>query len=183
MTTRLVLVRHPESASVRPDAELLAEELASAGIAHLYSSDLHRALEPAEMIAKRLGLSVTVDERLREIHFGELEGRSYEDIELANPVFYRSLMERPREARFPGGESYADLRARAASFLGDVLERHRGSAVAAISHGGTNRALLGIALNLADADVFRLAQDHGRVSVVDWYEDTAVVQLLNGRLR
>ena len=46
----------------------------------IYSSDLERAIQTAEPIAKKLNLQITTDSNLREAHFGIWEGLTYEEV-------------------------------------------------------------------------------------------------------
>lgn len=143
------------------------------------SSPARRALETAAALGEP-----DVDERLRELHFGELEGRTYEEIERERPELFMRWMQTPTEVRFPGGERFDDLRARAVAAAAELRERHRGATVAVVTHGGVVRALLADALGLPSAAIFRLDVGYARVSVVDWFEgDAAVVRLVNGTAR
>ncbi len=89
-------------------------------------------------------------------------------------------METPTLVRFPGGESYAELRERASSALHDVVAAHEGRIAALVSHGGVIRAALAVALGLPDDRAFALDVGYGRISVVDWFDRTPVVRLVNG---
>lgn len=194
--TRLVLVRHAEpkesvrgrcygsldvglSQDGRRHAEALGRALSALGMQAVYTSGLRRALETAQSIAEPSGLSARVHPALRELDFGELEGRSYDEIALAEPGLYRAWMENPTTTRFPGGESYPDLRARVLSALAEIRQRHARSVIAVVAHGGVTRVMLATALDMRDDEIFQLDQDYGGVSVVDWFADTAVVRLVN----
>ena len=77
----------------RAEAQALAESLASRGIEAIYSSDLARGRETAEIVGARLGLPVVVDARLREVDVGEWSGLTTPEIE----QLYPGAMERRRE--------------------------------------------------------------------------------------
>ena len=197
--TRLILVRHAEantsahgrcygsldvdlSPEGRSHADALGAVLSSFGVHVLYSSPLRRALETARLIGAHLGLEPLVRPDLRELDFGELEGRTYDDIATSEPALWRTWMETPTAVCFPGGESYADLRTRVANVLQEIRAQHSGSVVALIAHGGVNRSLLAPALGLRDGEIFAIPQDYGGVSVIDWRDDAAVVQSVNADL-
>src|SRR5205814_3693793 len=93
---------------------------------------------------------------LAELDFGELEGRRYDEIARDRPELYRQWMEAPTTVRFPGGESYADLRARVTAALAELRARHEGGVFALVAHGGVLRAALAEALALPDEAIFRL---------------------------
>src|SRR5207302_3360680 len=130
--SRLILVRHCEpeedarglcygrldiglSDAGREHAKRLAAGLARLEWDAVYASPRVRARETAHAVAA--ARDVLVDEGLRELDFGELEGRSYDEIAASDPELYRAWMERPTTVRFPGGESFADLKARALKSL------------------------------------------------------------------
>jgi broad specificity phosphatase PhoE len=143
------------------------------------SSPARRALETAAALGEP-----EIDEKLRELDFGELEGRTYEEIERERPELFARWMRTPTEVRFPGGEGFDDLRVRAVTAASELRERHRGAAVAVVTHGGVVRALLADALGLPSAAIFRLDVGYARVSVVDWFDgDAPVVRLVNGTAR
>ncbi len=193
--SRLVLLRHAEPAEAargrcygrldvelsdtgRRHAERLAAELAPLRVDAVYASPRRRALDTALPIAARLGLEPVVDERLRELDFGELEGRLFEEIERERPGLYRAWMETPTGVRFPGGESFDDLRRRAVAACEEIRRRHTAALV--VTHGGVVRAALAAWLGMPAETIFRLDQSYGGVTVVDWIEETPVVRLVNG---
>jgi alpha-ribazole phosphatase len=191
--TRLLLIRHAEPAEgargrcygrldvdLSPagllNAERLAERLRDVELEQVYVSPRRRAVQTAAA----LGGSPTVDDRLRELDFGELEGRTYDEIEREQPTFFRRWMETPTLVRFPGGESYGELRERVAAAVDDAVAAHPGRTVALVSHGGVIRAALAVALGLPDDRAFALDVGYARISVVDWFDGTPVVRLVNG---
>ena len=190
--TRLLLIRHAEPADDargrcygRLDiglssvgiatAAALAGKLRHVELAAVYTSPRRRAVQTA----CALDPAAVVDERLRELDFGELEGRRYEEIERERPAFFKSWVETPTLVQFPGGESYEELRARVASAVADVVAAHTATTVAVVAHGGVVRAALAVALGLADDRVFALDVGYARISVVDWFGSSPVVRLMN----
>jgi broad specificity phosphatase PhoE len=190
--TRLLLIRHAEPAeSARgrcygrldvglssagvANAERLARGLQTLDLAAVYTSPRQRAVQTAAV----LGAPV-VDERLRELDFGELEGRTFEEIERERPEFFRRWMQTPTLVRFPRGESYDELRTRVVASVGDAVAIHPEATAAIVAHGGVVRAALADALGMQDERAFALDVGYGRVSVVDWFDSTPVVRLVNG---
>lgn len=191
--TRLLLIRHAEpdehahgrcygrldvglSPTGLASAERLAENLRDVELDAVYASPRLRAVQTAAA----LDTALTIDDRLRELDFGELEGRTYDEIKRDQPDFFRRWMETPTLVRFPGGESYAELRERVAAAVKDVIAANSGRTVALVSHGGVIRAALVVALGLPDDRAFALDVGYARVSVVDWFDGTPVVRLVNG---
>jgi len=139
----------------------------------VYTSPRLRAVETATALAP----APIVVEDLREIDFGELEGRRYEEIARTDPELYRAWMERPTTVRFPGGESFADLRTRALRAFDAIRSRHESSVV--VTHGGPVRAGVAVWLGMPDEAIFRLDQSYCGVTIVEWLDGTPIVRLLN----
>jgi alpha-ribazole phosphatase len=191
--TRLLLIRHAEpdedargrcygrldvglSPTGLASAERLADSLRAVELDAVYVSPRLRALQTA----MAFGTSRVVDDRLRELDFGHFEGRTYDEIEREQPEFFRSWMETPTLVRFPGGESYADLRERVSAALDDIVTANDERTVALVSHGGVIRAALALALGLPDDRAFALALGYARISIVDVFDGTPIVRLVNG---
>jgi alpha-ribazole phosphatase len=173
---RLVLCRHAAAGDVR-QAEELAHALAGVELPAVYTSPLSRAAKTAQAVAARHGLRPTLVPGLREIDFGEVDGLQFEEY----PVELRAaLLDAPATVRFPGGESYEELRARVVAALGDIVSRHRDETVAAISHAGAIRAALATWLGVPPEASFRIDQSFGGVNVVDWIDGAPFVRLVNG---
>lgn len=194
--TRLVLIRHldadeslrgrvfgaldvPLSSAGERRAALLADALADLPLAAVYSSPLQRALATAKLLAAGRGLVPVVHEGLRELDFGDLEGRTYEAIEANWADVFRSWMRHPSRTAFPGGESFAELRSRVLAAVDEIRALHPSGAVVVVAHGGVVRAVLADALLLPDDALFRLDQSHGGVSVVDWLGNVPLLRAMN----
>ena len=125
----------------RRQAAELAERIAGDGLVSMWSSDLQRARETAEIVGARLGLVPRLDWRLREGNRGDWEGRLFEDVAREEPERYAAWMRAGSEWRFPGGESLAEQQARVAASVEDA--RAAGELpVLLVSHGGSIRAML-----------------------------------------
>ena len=154
----IFLIRHGEDDTARlggwSDASLSpsgVEQAKRAGekiahgdyqIRHIFSSDLPRARETAELIAGRLGLGVTLLREFRETNNGDLAGISKERFQADYPGLYYSSLD--WEQRYPNGESpkqfcrriseaWAVFRRKADSLDGNVL---------LVTHGGVIDVIL-----------------------------------------
>lgn len=195
--TRLILVRHAEpeanargrcygtldvrlSETGRRRALELGEQLAAADASAVFASPRIRAVETAELVAQARGLHVSVRGDLRELHFGSLEGRRYDEIAVAMPELYQRWMAAPTTVEFPGGESFADLRARAVAAVASIRARHRHATSIVVTHGGVIRAVVADVLELPPEAIFRFAVGYASATVIDWFEETPVVRVMNG---
>lgn len=109
-------------------ARRVAARLRELGAALIVSSDLARARMTAEIIAEQVGAPLELDALLQERSFGELRGRPYAD--LSEDIFAPTFMP-------PGGESVAQLDARAALAFAMVLRKLEGirGNLVVVSHG------------------------------------------------
>jgi broad specificity phosphatase PhoE len=125
----------------RRQANELGERVGAMGFVSLWSSDLSRARETAEIVGSRTGLTVRLDPRLREANRGDWEGRRFIDIEREEPERYAAWRGAPATFRFPGGESLRDQLQRVTASLAHV--RRTGELPAlVVCHGGSIRVAL-----------------------------------------
>ena len=149
--TQLILVRHGQTqwnlegrwqgqadpslnAFGRAQAQRAALELRDAGLDHLYSSDLRRAMETATIIGAELGRAVHADARLREINLGRWQGMLSTDIKTRYPDEFWSWHTSPLTTRPPGGEDLRALAARVLEAISEIAHRHAGQHIGVIAH-------------------------------------------------
>lgn len=125
----------------RAQAAELAGRVAGEGIVSLWSSDLSRARETAEIVGRSLGLEVAEDSRLREGNRGELEGRVWQDVAVEDPEIYAAWRRAGEGFRFPGGESLREQTDRTLAALEEIRATGRLPALV-ICHGGNLRVFL-----------------------------------------
>ena len=110
-------------------AERLAAEQDKNKISLIYVSPLKRAIATAAYIEKTLGIKAKIDERLKEINFGDFEMKKWRTSEFLhihkNPFL-----------KFPGGESFAQVAHRAYSMIEEVKREHTSNGnVLFVCHG------------------------------------------------
>jgi broad specificity phosphatase PhoE len=190
---RLALVRHAEtaedmrgrcygrldvglSAAGREQCARLAEVFRGEPVRVVGASPALRARETAEAIAAPHGLAVEVLEPLRELDFGELEGRAYDEIAASDPELYGRWMTAPTTVQFPGGESYADLEARVDAGIAALRAQHGEGLVVVVTHGGVVRAVLRSVLDVPAERIFRIAVEPASVTRFEWIDDEPIVR-------
>lgn len=140
----------------------------------LVASDLARARDTATLLAAAWGdVELTTDPRLREMHFGEWDGESWEEVHRTQPAALARWADGwSSGSRVPGGEGFHDVIRRVASWLDGARREARvpraeddtASEVVAVAHAGSIRALIVHALGLPRDVAFRLRLDHARVT-------------------
>src|SRR5438270_3178273 len=118
------------------------------------SSPLGRARSTMELVRSELKLppaDYSVDDRLREIGYGEWEGSTLAEMQMADPDFFARRQAEKWTISPPGGESYVEVQARVQNWYDSLRED-----TVAVAHGGTARALmvaLGIETPLTAAEL------------------------------
>ena len=192
--TELLLVRHgetdwnrdrrfqghadpPLNETGREQAHALAAELTSEGIELVYTSDLARAVETAEIVAARLGADVRSMRDLRVIDVGEWQGLTWQEIEERYPDGARSW--RARGYGWETGETYEELGDRVVAALRRIASDHPEERVLVVGHGGTIRATRAFIEGLSvpesrsrsraigNCEVFRVVTEDGTFRGID----------------
>jgi len=113
-------------------------------LAAVYASPLERARETAAPIAAALGLRPKIERGLIECDFGEWTGAELKT--LVKLPEWSTVQRWPSGFHFPGGESFAGMQTRMADTLAELVDRHRGDAVVAVSHADPIKAVVAAAL-------------------------------------
>ena len=123
-------------------AQQIATLLGTEEIHAVYSSHLRRARQTAELISQPHDLPVLIEEELRELDHGELEGLTFNEIKTRYGEFLTRWRSEPADIRVPGGERLADVAERAWNGLSEIVQRHAGAKrILVVSH---NFPILGI---------------------------------------
>ena len=165
--TKLIVVRHGESvwnaegrqqghldSGLSPrglsQARLLAKRLRGCSLAAIYTSELGRARQTAEIIAHHVTAPVVSDARLRERHLGVFQGLTWAEAKTQWPVEYAAFQTGDVDYVIPGGESARQRFTRTVGAIEEIARRHLGAAVLLVTHGGVLnglfRRVLGIPL-------------------------------------
>jgi len=161
--TKVFLIRHGEAAANvegvplgqndspltergKEQARKTGKFLKDKNIDALYSSDLGRAVETAEIISGEISLDVKTTPAFRELSLGKWQGLSYEQLRAKSIALTKKMKEKgidEKEIRAPGGENTFDHRQRAIDKLEELVEKHEGENIVVVAHSGTNKVILG----------------------------------------
>jgi broad specificity phosphatase PhoE len=122
----------PLNETGRAQARALAEQLRDTPFDAVYSSDLRRAHETAEIVAAPHGVPVMPDPGLREIDVGSWSGLTHAEIE-----------ERYPDGRRPDGETREQHAERVLEAVERIARANPARRILLVTHGGTMRALHG----------------------------------------
>ena len=151
MSTTIYMIRHgetpwniegryqgqldpPLTEKGQQQAQATALKLAPLGFDAIYSSDLTRARQTAEALARATGLPIQFDSRLREIHQGKWQGVLIGDIRKGWPDELAGWENDPWNHHPPEGESLQAQQARVTAAFDDIVARHLSGKVAVFTH-------------------------------------------------
>lgn len=203
--TRLIIVRHAEShlnlqkriqgqidSKLTPkglkQARRLAVRVRHFKIDKIYSSDLGRAYTTTLEIVRHLRKPRIVrDPLLREIHLGDWEGMTPEEVDRLYDKGYQRWLSGPSTCRIPKSETLAHFRKRVVGRVAKIARENAGKTVLIVTHGGAITALLATWLK-ADFDTVLLnlhientsvafVEFHGARVRVRGFNDTAHLPL------
>jgi len=182
--TKLVLARHGETAwnverifrgrsEVELDdvgmrqAELLGKSLSDLKLDAIYSSPVRRALDTANIVARYQKIDVRVAQGLSDMHFGEWQSLSEQEVRRRYPALLDEWHSTPERIRMPGGESLEDVRNRSMQVVSGVVSKYDGS-VLLVSHRVVIKVLVCSLLGLDNSHFWNIGQDVGGVTIFSY---------------
>ncbi len=179
--TQLILIRHgetewntegrwqgqvdvPLNSKGWVQAHSIAAVLLNSPISVIYSSDLQRAQDTAQVLADVKGLQVLLDPRLREIHQGEWQGLLINDIQKLYAKAFIQRQTNPLWVAPPGGETAIQVRERALASIQDIRQAYPDQSIAVVSHGFIIAVILAYYHNTPFEQVWDLIPKNGEIN-------------------
>ena len=151
--TTLVLVRHGETAwnaegRIQGHLDIPLNEIGLAQAAAvgrrlgaenfdaIYSSDLIRAYRTADPVVANPGNDIIRDQRLRERSLGVLQGLTGDEAVARHADAWKTFKSRAADRALAGGESLGEFSRRVVGFIEEMLDKHAGSRILIVTHGG-----------------------------------------------
>ncbi|PSR56982.1 phosphoglycerate mutase [Adhaeribacter arboris] len=158
-------------------AQKLAQRLSNLPITAIYSSSLERAIQTAEPLADLLQLTPIINEDFIELNFGEWTNAAFSELQQQKQFqlfnSFRSV------ARIPGGELMLEAQARVINGLQKLCWQHPQQTIAVVSHSDLIKAAVAYYAGI-HLDMFqRLEISPASVSIIQIFEETARILLLN----
>jgi|UPI0004013EF7 alpha-ribazole phosphatase len=159
MTTTLYLTRHgetqwnvekrmqgwqdsPLTEKGRQDAKRLGQRLEAVELTAIYASTSGRAFETAELVRGERPIPIYQDEQLREMHLGDWEGKTHDEIQQMDPVLFDHFWNAPHLYVPQRGERFWDVQQRALEAVQRIIARHQGKTVLVVTHGVVLKTLI-----------------------------------------
>jgi len=187
--TRFCLIRHgqtdwnlagryqgqsdvPLNEAGRDQAYELAYQLQSQSFKAIYSSDLKRANETAEIIATSLHLPVMLEPRLREINQGEWEGQLVDAIKVRYAELWQLRTVNPSNVCPPGGETVGEVAKRVVEALDDIARACPNTNVLIVTHGFALATIICKVYAIPLGQAYHVIPDNAEPVWVNWeYQD------------
>lgn len=129
------------------------------------SSSLKRAVETASIIAACPVEDIILDERLRELHFGEWEGIHYSEIREKHKEDWERWGQDWKNTSPPSGESFRDMYNRVRESLNELLNKYKDKKILMVSHQGCLRIIPMILLKLNEEGYWSFTAEQGKYSL------------------
>lgn len=192
---KIILIRHGESefnakkivqghidTDLTPlgivQARLAAEYLKQMSIERIFSSDLRRAYKTALIIGDVLNITVEKDQRIREMHFGEWEGRSYDHIFKTSYDTFQNWLKNPVACPLPSQEDIKSFEKRLRSFYEEILDIPEKN-ILVVAHGGSIQGLLCVACGTGMENLWALKHSNTGISILNISNPSVSIELIN----
>ncbi len=131
---------------------------------HIVSSPLKRCLEFSQELANDLQITFSVEDDLKEIGFGDWEGKTPEDILAEDSKALNHFYQDPVNNRPEGAEPLHTFSERVWHAYQDIIKNHHGEHVLVVAHAGVARAITANILHMSLDDVYsRLKIEYGAI--------------------
>lgn len=152
-------------------ANLTGEHLSKVHFDAIYSSDLQRAQQTAEVILSfQSNQKVTIDKRIREIHMGIFHTSSEDQIRDDYPEFYSSFLKKDTDFRYPDGETGEEVSLRVLEFLNECKSIKRNN-ICIVCHGGVIRSIISHFLDMPQYKRFNIFPYNCGISLIRFEEE------------
>ncbi len=138
----------------------------------IYSSDLQRAMQTAQILQEGREATVIADARLREIAFGEWEGKRHDDLRTAFPMRFTLSESNPAVPLAPGGESVFALAQRTKEFADEVSQRLPSGNLLIVTHGLALATLICHSERIPLLEAYHLVPDNAQPVHITWLATT-----------
>jgi alpha-ribazole phosphatase len=160
-------------------AMMLKNALKEVNFDVVISSDLKRAKDTAVIVKGEREIKILKDERLRELNFGEWEGRHYTVISKQYLKDWEAWIKDWQNTVLPKGESFTDMYARVRQCIDEILEKYKDKDILMVSHQGVLRIVMTYILGISAEKIWSFSFLQGKYSVLGLENNNWVVKGLN----
>lgn len=159
--------------------ENLTKYLENTKVDSIYTTTSSRTKDTVKEIAKKRGIMISERELLKEINFGDFEGKTFEDIKINYPNEFNKIIELGYEYKYPNGESLIDSYKRVSIEIDNIISENDGKEVLICSHGGTIRNIISYLVTNSYEYHWNFKIDNASVTIIDIVDGFAVINMMN----
>jgi len=146
----------------------------------IVSSPMLRCVEFAKELATRHNMPMSIDERIKEISWGQWEGSSPEELNQHDPLTVTRALRNPSIHRPADAENVADFQRRVIDAWRDITNQYRNQHILLIAHAGVIRAIITFVLNAPAEHMFRIHVPNASITriQIELHDDEPFTKLL-----
>ncbi|RDY28359.1 histidine phosphatase family protein [Romboutsia weinsteinii] len=160
-------------------AKDLSASMLNHNIDYIYSSDLGRAVQTANIVGEKLGIDVITTPDLREMGFGEWEGLLIDQIKNDYADIYKTWRNEPHNVDIPGGETLHLIKERTDKFISELNSKYDNKHIVLVTHSVTARVMLLSFLGSGVENIYKIKQDNTALNIVECRDYGPIVIKMN----
>ncbi len=149
---------------------------------HILSSPLIRCSDFANALGEKHGITIGIDERLKEVGFGEWEGKTPEQLKIERLEEYEAFYRDPVNSRPAGAEILQSFIQRVTDAYDEAISRHRGQHILIVAHAGVIRAVIAHVLKATPLGMYRIKVHNAGISRIRATENGDMLEYHNHSL-
>ncbi len=150
-------------------AEKVKEYFRNIPLDGVISSTLSRAKVTAQGIADTHDLPLETTPALKELCFGDWEGKSFSEIDVLWPGMMDEMYHAPDEVRLPHGESFLDCQKRTMAFIKELIARGDNKSYVIVSHGAALRTIICAMMEIPLARSWNMGLSNASITIMRHY--------------
>lgn len=147
----------------------------------VFSSSLKRCCSFAETISKQFSIPLVINPQLQEMHFGDWEGVTIQQIYETNPELLANFWQQPTQFTPPDAESMQNFSIRIQNALHNIQQRmlqQNAQRALVVTHGGVIKLLKCMALQQSLDDILKMSAELGQLNRFMLDSETMQLELL-----
>ncbi len=149
---------------------------------HIISSPLQRCKAFADELANKNNLTISIDDRFKEVGFGDWEGKTPDQLQQQRLDEYNAFYADPINHRPPGAENLNNFISRVVSAYQDVTDRYLGQHTLVVAHAGVIRAVITHVLHTEPLGLYKIKVNNAGITRIRISPRGAMLEYLNHTL-
>ncbi|WP_243445008.1 histidine phosphatase family protein [Romboutsia maritimum] len=159
--------------------EKITEFLKDIHIDRIYTTTSKRTKDTVKKLAQLKSLEIIENEFLKEISFGDFEGKTFDEIKVEYPNEFQKIINEGYEYKYPNGESLIDSYQRVVKEIDKIILDNKDSTVLICSHGGTIRNLITYLITNSYKYHWNFRIDNASVTILEIEDGFTVINTMN----